>query len=239
MSLSENKSSCILSINSSDSGYNKTIFSRVSLNFTNISKQGFIENSKEHQIQLSLVAVPNYTLSLKNSFSVFSPIKKEKSVFNVPLKALNVSDSLFSLNLTGVTSGYYYMSFSLKVSHNQVRMLLESLNTSSLPETFEITYQSSDTYFVGTSEEIQQETSSSGSASKEEKNDFNADLFAILFSIFMFFFIVIVIIIVVVLVKRRKKMKKSEETKFSAMVMSPTLPTNQMEVSPIKKDNQI
>ena len=174
-----------------------------------------------------------------NSFSVFSPIKKEKSSFNVPLQALNVSDSLFSLNLTGVTSGYYYLGFSFKLSHNQVRMLLESFNSSSLPETFAITYQSSDTYFVGTSAEIQQETSSSGSGSKEEKNDFNADLFAILFSIFMFLFIVIIIIIVVVLVKRRKKMKKSEGTKFTAMAISPNLLTNQIEVSPSKKDNQI
>ena len=220
--LAGNKSVCLLPSNSSDPSYNSSIYSRVSLNFSDLTNNSFLDNGNSHEISVTLTNITNYKVALKNSSVKFTSVKSNSSMI-IQIESSQNKDSLGVLNLKDVPKDYYRCLFGLNLNKIQNRILEQNLDTSSLPDSFSLTYQAKDTYFIGSKAEIQKEMSgSSGSTNHDDGNGFDSELFAILFSIFGFIFVVVVILVVRHFLKKKNLGKnKDKKTEFVQVPQSP------------------
>ena len=209
--LAENDTFC--SIPSPEStNYNTSIYSKISLKWLNITQSTFLPNFELSKILITLNDLNNFTISFNESYITLTSISTDiQSV--LPLMVDLNEENCADLNLSMIQAGYYQIVFAFSVCRNN-RIFQNTFNSSSLPNSFILSYQPQGDYYVGSQADIAIEVSKNGNPNKSniDNNDssFNKELFAILFSIFVFFAIAVVFFLIIM--KLRKK--ALNQTKF-------------------------
>ena len=103
-------------------------------------------------------------------------------------------------NFSLVMSGYYYFQFNISFILNQ-----SNANDANVPKFFIATFEPQELYFIGNENEF---PSSTGN---ENGYRVNWDLFAILFSIFVFFAIILSLAVGIMICRKHKNEKNKHE----------------------------
>lgn len=204
--LSADKTSCNLNLTETKlpDDEAKTVSSNISLNISTKIEEKYLSKSKLQNIVIKN-NYTNYALNVNNDQIEF--VDSSSNVITIPiLNEDNSNPSVLniSINVSAVNSNSYYVKLDIVFTLKN-RILQSSSPNGNLPDFFVVTYQTPTQYYVGTDDQIQAEANATSTDS-----GFNSQLFAILFSIFMFFFIVVLVIVVVVICKRKTQSKDIE-----------------------------
>ena len=203
--LNADNMSCVAIENLSDAEYNKTINSQIVLSLPQNSQNAYINNQQNQELMIN-ITIPNYNVCLAEDTVTFQSTTNKSKTKNVRISKSGMATSMGSLNLTNVSSDTYTMKMKFNV--NKVKRILQ-VDTSSLPDSFLLTYETREKYFIGTEAEIQKKIESdSANKGNTSNSEFNSELFAILFSTLAFACLFSVVGVVFVL-RRKKDIYKS------------------------------
>ena len=192
----------------------QSVISHISVNISTKTGGKYLSISNLQKIEI-YNQYTNYELSLNKNEVKFMISNSESLSFPI-LSSDDSKPGLFiiSVNVSSLESRSY--SIMLEIVFSLKARILQ--DDAKLPAFFVVSYQEPNQYFIGTEEQIQNEQS------KKLYFGFDAKLFAILFSIFLFLLIVIVVAVIAKIYKKKQSLLENKNKGSSAFEAVPSIP---------------
>ena len=192
----------------------KSVISNISVNISTKTEGKYLSISNLQTIEINN-QYTDYELSLNKNEVNF--LISNSEALSVPILLSDDSEPglfIISVNVSSLNSGSY--SILLEIVFSLKARILQ--DDTKLPAFFVVSYQDPNQYFIGTDEQIQNEQS------KKLFFGFDAKLFAILISIFVFLLIVILVMVIAKICKKKQSLLETKNKSSSAFEAVPSIP---------------